>query len=262
MTATVLDYAVRRANSPEYIQEDGTLLQDLVGAPSERDQETLVHVASSFQAALSATGSAEDNGIGVIIHCNDNHLRYPTSGFSGVYFDTSEGRQAQVRMNRGPAPGRTGPCGDNLRAFAYPYSRSDGMSGAAIVLCSIGAGSAFESSDKAGEVSLWRKQGNLSQSPEGLNTLGRYLSYMIIHELMHAIPASLPDSKAEIYGYVAIAGHNIGEVGGNPPSRNDRLHNADSFAFLAMAWYMNKYKFINGKAVWIPAKNNPPPDNL
>lgn len=205
MTATVLDYAVRRANSPEYIQEDGTLLQDLVGAPSERDQETLVHVActcrfaihnmrftgsqwvlASFQAALSATGSAEDNGIGVIIHCNDNHLRYPTSGFSGVYFDTSEGRQAQVRMNRGPAPGRTGPCGDNLRAFAYPYSRSDGMSGAAIVLCSIGAGSAFESSDKAGEVSLWRKQGNLSQSPEGLNTLGRYLSYMIIHELMHA----------------------------------------------------------------------------
>lgn len=48
------------------------------------------------------------------------------------------------------------------------------------------------------------------------------------------VPASLPDSKAEIYGYVAIAGHNIGEAGGNPPSRNDRLHNADSFAFLAM----------------------------
>lgn len=95
------------------------------------------------------------------------------------------------------------------------------------------------------------------------------------------VPASLPDSKAEIYGYVAIAGHKIGEVGGSPPSRNDRQHNADSFAFLAMgtwshiyfshiydtrclclAWYLNRYKFINGNAVWVFAKYNPPPDNF
>jgi hypothetical protein len=51
MTATVLDYAVRRANSPEYIQEDGTLLQDLVGAPSERDQKTLKQVAGTCRFA-------------------------------------------------------------------------------------------------------------------------------------------------------------------------------------------------------------------
>jgi hypothetical protein len=48
------------------------------------------------------------------------------------------------------------------------------------------------------------------------------------------VPASLPDGKEEIYGYVAIAGHDIGKVKGNPPSRKDRLRNADSYAFLAM----------------------------
>jgi hypothetical protein len=131
-------------------------------------------------------GSAEDNGIGVIIFCNDDHLTYPSSGFSGVYYDNADGKHARIQMNRKPAPGRTGPCGNNLRGFAYPYSSIDGTSGAAIVLCSIGAGSAFESSDKTGEVSLWRVGGDLTRSPEGLDTLGRYLSYMIIHELMHA----------------------------------------------------------------------------
>lgn len=48
------------------------------------------------------------------------------------------------------------------------------------------------------------------------------------------VPAKLPDGNVnEIYGYPAIAGHAIGATGGNPPSQNNRLHNADSFAFLA-----------------------------
>lgn len=142
---------------------------------------------AKFQAALDSTGGAEDTDTGVIIHCNDDHLQAPSDGFFGTYFDNSEGRQAQVRRDTPPAAGQRGPCKNNLRALAYPFGFRDGRpGGTAIVLCSNWDGAALTSTQNAGEVDIWRKQGDLSTSPFGIETLGKYLSYMIIHELMHA----------------------------------------------------------------------------
>lgn len=176
-----------------------------------------------------------------------------------MYFDTGEGRQAQIRA-KAPAPGATGPCKDNLRAFAYPFGFKDGSEpgSTAVVLCSNWEGGAIPSTQGIkGEISDWRTSGDLRKVPQGIDTLGRYLSYMIIHELMHVAnmlqcrtlhsvtsqygeltstigPAALPDGNiGELYGYQNIAGHAPGATGGNSPTPNNRKHNADSFAFLA-----------------------------
>lgn len=136
---------------------------------------------------MDATGGAEDTTKGVIIHCNDDHLQSPSDGFRGIYFDNSEGRQAQVRRSEPPAAGQRGPCKNSLRALAYPFTLRDGTGGGtAIVLCSNWAGAALTATENVAEIDEWRRQGDLSRSPFGIDTLGRYLSYMIIHELMHA----------------------------------------------------------------------------
>lgn len=142
---------------------------------------------AKFQLALDATGGAEDTDTGVIIHCNDDHLQAPADGFFGTYFDKTPGRQAQVRRSTPPAAGQRGPCKNSLRALAYPFGSTDGRpGGTVVVLCSNWAAAALTATQGVGEIDTWRRQGDLSASPQGIETLGRYLSYMIIHELMHA----------------------------------------------------------------------------
>lgn len=194
-----------------------------------------------------------------MIFCSDDHLTFPSDGFRGVYFDNGDDRQAQIRA-KAPAPGATGPCKDNLRAFVYPFGFKDGSvpGGTAVVLCSNWEGGAISSTQGInGEIGNWRTSGDFRTVPQGIEALGRYLSYMIIHELMHVAnmlqcrtlhpttsryeeltsvigPAALPDGDiGELYGYKNIAGHAPGATGGNPPTANNRQHNADSFAFLA-----------------------------
>jgi hypothetical protein len=192
-----------------------------------------------------------------VIFCSDDHLTFPSDGFKGVYFDNGDGRQVQIRA-KAPAPGATGPCKDNLRALTYQFGFKDGSEpgGTAVVLCSNWEGGAIPSTQGInGEISDWRLSGDLRGV--SLDALGRYLSYMIIHELMHVAnmlqcktshptasrygeltsaigPAALPDGNiGELYGYQNIVGHAPGATGGNPPTANNRQHNADSFAFLA-----------------------------
>jgi hypothetical protein len=227
-----------------------------------------------FQAAIDVTGQIQAPDSGVVIQCSDDHLTIPSDGFNGVYFDNSDGRQAQIR-GRAPVAGATGPCKDTLRAFAYPFGFASGSrpGGIAVILCSNWAGGAITSTETvSGEVVDWRVRGDLRTASQGIEVLGRYLSQMIIHELMHAgnmlqcrsldrtsyryrvltidlVPAALPDGNInELYGYSAIAGHAIGETGGSPPTANNRQHNADSFAFLASGMFyllislsVNKY---------------------
>ncbi len=70
---------------------------------------------------------------------------------------------------------------------------------------------------------------------------------------------------ARRYGYERIAGRPVGQAGGgNPPSANNRQHNADSFALLACGrfrsnmaeatadrispvWYFPRYSFTDGQ---------------
>ncbi|KAI4664989.1 uncharacterized protein J4E79_003288 [Alternaria viburni] len=262
----VLNYASKRAQNTQYIQTDATLLQDLLGAPDEHDQATLNLAHTQFQGAIDTTGQRQPPDRGVLIFCSDDHLTYPEDGFRGVYFDNGDNRQAQVRA-KPPVPGATGPCKGNLRAFVYPFGFKDGSQpgGTAVVLCSNWDGGAITSTkDVKGEIGDWRKGGDLRRYSQGIETVGQYLSYMIIHELMHVAnlqqcPAALPDGNiGEVYGYEKIAGHAPGATGGSPPSVNNRQHNADSFAFLASAWYLNLYKWTNGAAVLTKKAERPP----
>ncbi|KAI8939365.1 hypothetical protein NX059_003150 [Plenodomus lindquistii] len=263
---TVLNYASKRAQKPEFIQADATLLQDLLGAPDEHDQATLDLVHKQFQGAIDTTGERQPPDRGVLIFCSDDHITIPSDGFKGVYFDNGDGRQVQIRA-KAPVPGATGPCKDNLRALAYPFGFKDGSQpgGTAVVLCSNWDGGALPSTQGInGEITDWRTAGDLRTVSQGIEVLGRYLSYMIIHELMHVAnllqcPAVLPDGNiGELYGYQNIAGHAPGATGGNPPTANNRQHNADSFAFVASAWYLNAYKWTNGAAVLVKKADRPP----
>jgi hypothetical protein len=205
-----------------------------------------------------------------VIFCSDDHLTY---GFEGVYFDNGDGRQAKVRA-QAPVPGATGPCKNKLRAFAYPFAFKDGSQpgGTAVILCSNWNEGALPSTqDIKGEIGDWRTKGNLKVFSQGIDVLGRYLSYMIIHELMHVAdmlqcrtlhpsksygeltsatgPAALPDGGiGELYGYQNIAGHAPGAAGGSPPTVNNRQHNADSFAFLACGMHYSSLTSSKTKA--------------
>jgi hypothetical protein len=47
-----------------------------------------------------------------------------------------------------------------------------------------------------------------------------------------AVPVN-PGGKAELYGYKEITGNAVGSTGARGPSSLIRLHNADSYAYLA-----------------------------
>jgi hypothetical protein len=227
--------------------------------PSRDLERFLTSAVGQFQRAIDTTGRREAPDRGVVIFCSDDHLTAERpEGPAGLYFDNGEGRQAKIRANS-PAPGATRPCKDRLRAFAYPFGFQDGSQpgGTAVVLCSNWAGGALRSTKDKSEIGSWRTSGNLVNYPLGIEVVGGYLSYMIIHELMHVAdmqqcktlhpttsrygeltcaigPAALPDGHiGELYGYQNIAGHALGDTGGTPPTVNNRQHNADSFAFLA-----------------------------
>jgi len=81
------------------------------------------------------------------------------------------------------------PCMNNLRAFAYPFAFASGSTpgGTAVVLCSGWDGAAIDVTANASpEIGTWRTGGDFRVNTQGIDALGRYLSYMIIHELMHA----------------------------------------------------------------------------
>lgn len=77
-------------------------------------------------------------------------------------------------------------CGGALRGFEYP-----GPQGPVILLCSDSAKGALNAYEQV-LLGRWNEGGNLmdtpvAKGPTGIDFLGRYLSYMMLHEVMHAV---------------------------------------------------------------------------
>ncbi|KAI4162671.1 MAG: hypothetical protein LQ342_003717 [Letrouitia transgressa] len=187
------DYASKRAIQDSSYQRKGTLLQDLFGASSEDDANALSLARQWFGAArdVASANTAPDSGL--IIHCTDNYLT-TIDAATGVYRDNTRG---SVRVQVARRQGYTNnACGGQLRAFEYSFS-----GGNVIVLCSDWEGGALPASTD-NSIEGWRTLGNLKSASEstGINIFERYLSYKILHELMHAandrqFPAALPDGN-------------------------------------------------------------------
>ncbi|KAG7007785.1 hypothetical protein G7Y79_00008g024230 [Physcia stellaris] len=192
----------------------GTLLQDMLGASSEDDQDTLTFAQTWFQKAAAA---GSDN---LVIYCSDTHLNNIAPG---KFRDPQNGNSQVTIGNSNTA------CGGALRAFAYPASGRN-----AIVLCSDSGNGALRSyhSPTFGQ---WNTGGDFRLVNSGsINTFGVYLSYKILHELFHCadfqqFPARLPSGIAERYEY--------GEITGGV-SADDRRHNADSMALLGCGEFL------------------------
>ena len=208
--------------------------------------------SSRINAGAMAGVKKTINDNDLIIHCDDKHLT-PTTGRKDLYFDNSNGRQARVQVLNVAGRGSTA-CGGVQRAFEYEFNdaKTGKVGGKAIVLCSDSAGALKAADDK--DLTFWRDKNLLSISA-GVDFFSRFLSYMILHELMHAsdrasckyqchvfsttvrtnafkVPVN-PGGKAELYGYQKITGHAVGATGDGGPSSLVRLHNADSYALLA-----------------------------
>ncbi|KAL8741556.1 MAG: hypothetical protein Q9190_005847 [Brigantiaea leucoxantha] len=173
------DYASKRAIQDSPYQRKGTLLQDLLGASSEDDADALSLVRQSLGAARDVASANVPPNSGVIIHCTDSYLTAidPTTG---VYRDNTRG---SVRVQVSRRPGYTNnACGGQLRAFEYSFS-----GGNVIVLCSDWDGGALPASTH-NSIEGWRTAGNLKDATvnTGINVFEQYLSYKILHELMHA----------------------------------------------------------------------------
>ena len=61
-----------------------------------------------------------------------------------------------------------------------------GHDGPIIVLCSDSANGALRAYKEAVVINGWNMQGDMRLVPFGVNYLAGFLSYMILHELMHA----------------------------------------------------------------------------
>ncbi|KAL8677628.1 MAG: hypothetical protein Q9186_005963 [Xanthomendoza sp. 1 TL-2023] len=174
----IADYATKRAveDSGPYPRK-GNLLQDMLGASDENDSNAL-SLARRAARDVASANTAPD--VGLTIHCSDKYLSLidPTTG---VHRDNTRGG---VRVATGYSPNA---CGGKLRAFQYSFG-----AGNVIVLCSDWAGGALPAS-KGNSIDSWRSQGDLtieSLKKVGINFFERYLSYKILHELMHCASGS------------------------------------------------------------------------
>ncbi|KAI4244111.1 MAG: hypothetical protein L6R40_003095 [Gallowayella cf. fulva] len=251
------DYATKRAvQDPGPYPRKGNLLQDMLGASDENDSEALGLTRQWLGAARDVASANTAPGVGLVIHCSDKYLSLIDSS-TGVYRDNTRGG---VRVQTGYSPNA---CGGKLRAFQYSFG-----AGNVIVLCSDWAGGALSAS-VGNSIDSWRDRGNLAIDDlkgVGINFFERYLSYKLLHELMHCasgrqFPAELPDGRVgELYGYAKITGHAVGATGSGGPSAANRQHNADSFALLACGWYLPQYGYVNGQCKRVNERQRPPID--
>ncbi|KAI4102632.1 MAG: hypothetical protein L6R37_004288 [Teloschistes peruensis] len=203
------------------IPRPGTLLGDMLGSNGEDDETVLNTAAHWFQEAVTAADSPN-----TLIHCKDTHLK--PIGTTGRFVDNGN----QV------ATGQTGnACGGKLRGFQYDDNNPNtGITTKIILLCSDSDNGALKAY-KAGQINDWNQLGNLAKvaGPKattglGINYFASSLSYMILHELMHAADnrqSQLPGGMKEAYGYQAIVGL----------SPSDKQSNADSYALLGCGEY-------------------------
>ncbi|KAF2175308.1 hypothetical protein K469DRAFT_756291 [Zopfia rhizophila CBS 207.26] len=254
--SSMVTYAEKRAAQKSPYKRQGTLLQDLLNASDEDDAYVLTQVRSWFS---QVKGTVADKD--VVIHCDDKHLT-KADGRNDLYYDNSNNRQARVQVLNS-ANRKSNACGGIQRAFEYPFlDKTTGRTGGkAIVLCSDSSVGALKAADADKDLAFWRDK-DLRSVSRGVDFFGRFLSYMILHELMHATDGKQfpvnPGGQAELYGYEKITGHAVGASGGEGPNSLVRLHNADSYALLACGWYMNGYYFENGKFTITPKKERPP----
>ncbi|KAF2791922.1 hypothetical protein K505DRAFT_376414 [Melanomma pulvis-pyrius CBS 109.77] len=250
----ILAYAENRASPRAPFKREGTLLQDLLNA-SKEDDNFKTCLTNELHTGWFAQARLEIAKLTIVIHCDDKHLT-KTDGRKDLYFDNSNGRQARVQVLN-HATRKPTACGGVMRAFAYEFKdKATGKrAGDAIVLCS-DAGGALTAADKDTDLKFWRDK-DLRSMEQGLDFFNRFLSYMLLHELMHVTDHS--QCKHELYGYKEITGNAVGQTGASGPASLVRLHNADSYAFLACAWYMHGYHFQAGKFVLTPKKDRPPP---
>ncbi|KAL8872121.1 MAG: hypothetical protein Q9174_002195 [Haloplaca sp. 1 TL-2023] len=156
----------------------------MLGSDGEDDEAILDTAAGWFnQAAATADSDA------LLIHCSDTHLR----PIENTRFFVDNGNKITTGQ-QGSA------CGGNLRGFQYGDAATK-----IIVLCSDSSNGAMNAY-RAATLNSWNQGGDLRRaagpsapSGQGLNFIAAYLSYMVLHELMHAadsrqFPAELPDS--------------------------------------------------------------------
>lgn len=135
---------------------------------------------------LEWLGAARDAASGnVVIHCSDNYLS-TINVVTGVYRDNTRPGTfgaPRVQIPRSNGGGWTSnACGGRLRAFAYPFE-----GGKVIVLCSDSNSGALRA-PKENSLDNFRTGGAFmaeNLSAIGINIFQQFLSYMILHELMH-----------------------------------------------------------------------------
>ena len=148
-----------------------------------------------FEAARDIGNGADT----LTIHCSDDYLKYGGPGGGGQrFFDPNFPGSPAITMAQGST---THACGGALRAFEYNPTAGQHV----IVLCSDSANGALgpgisikptfgETAAKrtsGGWKSFTNAQGEVVLSPAyagplGLDVFADYLSYKILHELMHA----------------------------------------------------------------------------
>ncbi|KAF2635010.1 hypothetical protein P280DRAFT_202755 [Massarina eburnea CBS 473.64] len=242
----MVQYAEKRAADTTN-KRQGSLLQDMLHASNEDDTSVLKKVQATFNEVGK---TLKDNT--VVIHCDDTHL---TKSSATLYNDNSNGRQASVQvLNRADRKANLGACGGIQRGFTYSYfdAKTKKAAGEVIILCSDGPTGALQAANPTKKLGDFRNN-NLEVVDQGLDMAGGFLSYMILHELMHVTDANSfpvnPGNSEELYGYEKITGHAAGAAGSasSGPNSITRLANADSWALLAAGWYMNNHKVENGK---------------
>lgn len=119
--------------------------------------------------------AAADNSA-TLIHCSDAYLK--PIGTTGKFTDNGVGVQTGGAGNA---------CGGVLRGFEYTGAQGQAI----IVLCSDSPNGAMNAYTGA-TINIWNLRGNLMEMTAanpgglGLNFFADYLSYMVLHELMHA----------------------------------------------------------------------------
>ncbi|KAI4237904.1 MAG: hypothetical protein LQ349_001504 [Xanthoria aureola] len=192
------DYATKRAaQDPGRYPRQGNLLQDMLGASDEND-------ANALSLARQWFGAARDAAPGnFVIHCSDSYLS-TIDADTGVYRDNTRpgnfgGPRVQIPRTK-DGEWTSNACGGHLRAFVYSFE-----GGKVIVLCSDSDSGALRA-PKWNSLDSFRTGGTFlaeNLSAIGINIFQQFLSYMILHELMHVaddrqFPGKLPDGGGKL----------------------------------------------------------------
>ncbi|KAF2121313.1 hypothetical protein BDV96DRAFT_682568 [Lophiotrema nucula] len=204
----IVTYAEKRAAKRSPFKRQGALLHDLLSATDETDGFALTQASSAFNTVKATIENGD-----IIIHWNDKHLT-KADGHNDLYFDDSDNRQARVQGLNSPNRKATA-CGGIMRAFEYDFldGRTGKSRGKAIVPCSNLNAGALKAFDEDEDITFWRDK-DMRQVTECLDFIGRYLSYMILLELFHAVDETnyqylnySSRRQAERYGNREITGH-------------------------------------------------------